>query len=429
MLLRENQTKSRRLSRRNLGIHFTRNKRCRVCKNKKIYKFLRLGPIPLANSLLKSEQLTSKEPFYPLDVYFCPECGLVQLKDVVSPEILFKDYVYLTGMSQTMKQHFYQLAVELINNFRLSRDDLVVDIGSNDGTLLKGFKQLGIKTLGIEPATNVALAAEREGIETINDFFSVEVAKDIIKRKGHARVITGTNVFAHINGLDGVLKAVNNLLTSNGMFVIEVPYLVDLLSKTEFDTIYHEHLSYFSLRPLVALLKRFNMELFDVKRIPVHGGSIRCYVTRSPSTIKSSVCKLLALEEKLKLNSLKTYLEFGARVRNIKRQLTSLLRTLKEKGYTIIGYGASAKGNTLLNYCKIRTNILDYIVDNTPFKQGLYTPGTHIPIVPTDRILENAPDYALLLAWNYLDEILRKEQKYRELGGKFIVPIPEPRIL
>jgi len=371
----------------------------------------------------------SKEPFYPLDVYYCPKCGLVQLRDVVSPKILFKDYVYLTGMSQTMKQHFGQLAGEVVNNFNLSQDDLVIDIGSNDGTLLKGFKQLGIKTLGIEPATNIALVAEREGIETINDFFSLNVANNIIERKSHAKAIIGTNVFAHINDLDGILKAVNILLARDGIFVIEVPYLVDLLSKTEFDTIYHEHLSYFSLRPLVTLFKRFNMELFDVKRVPVHGGSIRCYVRRSPSKVENSVYKLLVLEEDLRLNVFNAYLEFSAKVKNIKLQLTSLLKKSKENGSRIVGYGAAAKGNVLLNYCKIRTDILDYIVDNTPFKQGLYTPGMHIPVVPPDRLLRDEPDFVLLLAWNYLDEILKKEQKYRELGGKFIVPIPEPKII
>lgn len=390
---------------------------------------MELGPAPLANGFLKQEQLMSKEPFYPLDVYYCPKCGLVQLRDVVSPKILFKDYVYLTGMSQTMKQHFGQLAGEVVNNFNLSQDDLVIDIGSNDGTLLKGFKQLGIKTLGIEPATNIALVAEREGIETINDFFSLNVANNIIERKSHAKAIIGTNVFAHINDLDGILKAVNILLARDGIFVIEVPYLVDLLSKTEFDTIYHEHLSYFSLRPLVTLFKRFNMELFDVKRVPVHGGSIRCYVRRSPSKVENSVYKLLVLEEDLRLNVFNAYLEFSAKVKNIKLQLTSLLKKSKENGSRIVGYGAAAKGNVLLNYCKIRTDILDYIVDNTPFKQGLYTPGMHIPVVPPDRLLRDEPDFVLLLAWNYLDEILKKEQKYRELGGKFIVPIPEPKII
>jgi len=412
-----------------LRIDFIRNKRCRVCKNRRLRKFLKLGPTPLANSFLKQEQLTSEEPFYPLDVYFCPKCGLVQLRDVVSPEILFKDYVYLTGVSKTMRQHFYQVVTEIVNNFNLSEDNLVVDVGSNDGTLLKGFKQLGIKTLGVEPATNVALVAERDGIETVNDFFSAEVAENIITRKGHATVVIGTNVFAHVNDLDSILQAVDNLLTGNGIFIIEVPYLVDLLSKTEFDTMYHEHLSYFSLRPLVTLFKRFNMTLFDVKRIPVHGGSIRCYVRRPPSKIENSVYELLTLEEDLKLNSFNTYLKFGVRVRNIKLQLTSLLKRLKKERNRIIGYGAAAKGNTLINYCKIGTDILDYIIDNTPFKKGLYTPGMHIPVVPSDRILRDVPDYALLLAWNYLGEILEKEQKYRELGGKFIVPIPEPRIV
>jgi len=408
---------------------FKRKKRCRVCKNKRLYKFLKLGPIPPANRFLKQEQLLLKEPFYPLDIYFCPKCGLVQLRDVVSSETLFKDYVYLTGMSMTMKQHFHQLAVEVVNDINLNKDDLVIDIGSNDGTLLKGFKQLGTKTLGVEPATNLALIAEREGIETLNDFFSVKLAKNIVERKGHARVITGTNVFAHINDLDEILRAVDSLLTNNGIFIIEVPYLVDLLSKTEFDTMYHEHLSYFSLKPLVTLFRRFKMELSDVKRIPVHGGSIRCYVRRAPSAIQNSVYQLLTLEEDLKLGSFDTYLEFDVRVRNIRSQLTSLLKKLKREGHKIIGYGAAAKGNTLLNYCKIGPDILDYIVDNTPFKQGLYTPGMHIPVVPCHRIVKDLPDYTLLLAWNYLDEILKKEQKYRELGGKFIVPIPEPRIV
>jgi len=413
----------------NLRTDFTRNEGCRVCKNKRLRKFLKLGPTPLANSFLKQEQLASEEMSYPLDVYFCPECGLVQLRDVVPPEILFKDYVYLTGMSQTMKQHFYLLAVEVVNKFNLSKDDLVVDVGSNDGTLLKGFKQLGTKTLGIEPATNVALVAEREGIETVNDFFSMDVAKKIIRRSGHSRVITATNVFAHINDLHEIVRTVDSLLTIDGIFVIEVPYLVDLLSKSEFDTMYHEHLSYFSLRPLVTLFKKFKMELFDVKRLPVHGGAIRCYVRRSPSPIEDSVYQLLAQEETLRLGEFNTYLEFAANVKKIKFQLTSLLRKLKMQGCKIVGYGAAAKGNTLLNYCKIGTDILDYVVDNTPFKQGLYTPGMHISVAPPDRILQDVPDYALLLAWNYLDEILEKEQKYRELGGKFIVPIPEPRIV
>lgn len=406
-----------------------RNEKCRVCNNEGLRKFLKLGPTPPANSLLKQEELQLKEPFYPLDIYFCPKCGLVQLRDVVSPEILFKDYVYLTGMSKTMEQHFHLLAVEVANNFNLGKEDLVVDIGSNDGTLLKGFKKLGTRTLGIEPATNVALIAERGGIETLNDFFSVELAKYIIEKKGHARVIAGTNVFAHINDLNEILHAVKNLLTSDGIFIIEVPYLVDLLSKTEFDTMYHEHLSYFSLRPLVTLFKKFNMELFSVKRISVHGGSIRCYARRSPSTMQNSVYQLLSTEEDLKLNSFDTYLEFSARVRKIRLQLTSLLKRLKRGGHRIIGYGATAKGNTLLNYCKIGTDILEYIVDNTPFKQGLYTPGMHVPVVPSDRIIIDLPEYTLLLAWNYLDEISRKEQRYMELGGKFIVPIPEPRIV
>lgn len=411
------------------GVDFIRNRQCRVCKSERLQKFLELGPTPLANGFLKKEHLEYKESVYPLDIYFCAQCGLVQLRDVVSPELLFKQYTYLTGVSKTMQQHFSRLASELVNNLELSKDDLVIDVGGNDGTLLREFKQLGTRTLGVEPATNVADIAEKQGIETINDYFSVDVAKNIVTRKGRAKTIIGTNVFAHVNDLDRFLEAVNSLLASDGTFVIEVPYLVDLLSRTEFDTMYHEHLSYFAVRPLVTLFKRFDMELFDVKRMPVHGGSIRCYVGRSPPPRRTSVDQLLALEEDLMLNSLNTYLQFGSRVRDIRLQLTSLLKRLKREGHRIVGYGATAKGNTLLNYCKIGTDILDYITDNTSLKQGLYSPGMHIPVLPPERLLRDIPQYALLLAWNYLDEVLDKERDYRKLGGKFIIPIPEPRIV
>ena len=390
---------------------------------------MELGPSPLANAFLKEEELVLDEPFYPLDVYFCSECGLVQLIDVVLPEVLFKDYVYLTGMSETMKKHFYMLAEDAVHNFNVNKNDLVVDIGSNDGTLLKAFRQFGVRTLGIEPASNIALVAAREGIHTINALFSLDVASKIVDEEGNAKVITGTNVFAHVNDLASFLQAITKLLDHDGVFIIEVPYLVDLLTNNAFDTIYHEHLSYFSLKPLVRLFKRFDMELFNVKRTDVHGGSIRCYVRKAPSEINTTVNQLLALEEDLKLNSLKTFLDYNSKVKLTKSKLRGLLNGLKKKGYRLIGYGAAAKGNTLLNYCKIGTNLLDYIVDNTPLKQGLYTPGMHIPVLSPERILSDMPDFVLLLAWNYLDEILKKETRFRELGGKFIVPIPEPRII
>ena len=419
----------RNVTRKELQATFVKNKGCRICDSTRLYAFLELGPQPPANSFLSKDQLLTEERFYPLTIYFCEDCGLVQLRDIISPEVLFKHYVYLTGMSQTMKEHFYSVAAEIVEDFNLGKNDLVIDIGSNDGSLLNGFKQLGTQTLGIEPATNVALIAEANGIETINDFFSFDVSNNIIEKKGHAKVIIGTNVFGHVNDLHEFLKVVDSLLAHDGIFIVEVPYLIDLLSNTEFDTIYHEHLSYFSVRPLVTLFKRFNMELFNVKRVKVHGGTIRCYIRKEATEINESVHSLLRLEEDLKLGLRKTYSEFGDKTKQIRIKLNDLLSELKNKGCRIVGYGASAKGNVLLNYCKIGTDILDYVLDNTPLKQGLFTPGTHIPVQPPSRLLQDTPDYVLVLAWNHLNEILMKEQEYRKFGRKFIVPIPEPRII
>ena len=394
-------------------------------------KFLSLGPSPLANGFLKKEQLQFPEPYYPLDVYFCESCGLVQLIDVVPPEVMFRNYPYLSSMTYTLRTHFAMLASEIVEHFDLDSHSLVVDIGSNDGTLLKGFQSLNCNTLGVEPATNVAKIAEDAGVETVNDFFSETIASKVSRAKGKAKVITGTNVFAHINDLDGLLRGVNTLLHDNGVFIIEVPYLVDLIERREFDTIYHEHLSYYAVKPLAVLFKRFNMQIVDVKRISIHGGSIRVYVQKTSSKVHTaeSLAELLALEKKMRLDIAATYFEFAQYVANVRSRLVSLLSKLKLTGKRIVGYGAAAKGNTLLNYCKIGSETIDYIVDKTPLKQGLYTPGTHIPVMPPEKILEDMPDYVLTLAWNFLDEILKNEERYRALGGKFIVPIPEPKIL
>lgn len=394
-------------------------------------KFLSLGPTPLANGFLKKEQLQFRESYYPLDVYFCENCDLVQLMDVVPPEVMFRKYPYLSSMTNTLRTHFAMLAKEIVERFDLDSDSLVVDIGSNDGTLLKSFRSLNCNTVGVEPATNIAKIAQEAGIETVNDFFSETVASKVSRAKGKAKVITGTNVFAHVNDLDGLLRGISTLLDDNGVFVIEVPYLVDLIERREFDTIYHEHLSYYALRPLVVLFKRFNMRIVDVKRIGIHGGSIRVYIqkTKSKGPTAETVAELLTIEKKLRLDVATTYFEFAQYVANVKDRLVRLLRQLKEEGNRIVGYGAAAKGNTLLNYCKIGSETIDYIVDKTPLKQGLYTPGTHIPIAPPEKILEDMPDYVLTLAWNFLDEILQNEERYRGLGGKFIVPIPEPKII
>lgn len=402
---------------------------CRICGDKTLHKFLSLGPMPLANGFLREHQLSGPEPSYPLDVCFCGTCGLVQLGYVVASEIMFTDYPFLTSASEPARLHFAELAEDVIQRFSIPLGSLVVDIGSNDGTLLQNFQKHGMKALGVEPATNIAKLAASRGIETINDFFSQRVAEVICAERGQAKVITATNVFAHVHDLESLLRGVNYLLADDGVFTIEVPYLVDLLDKLEFDTIYHEHLSYFAVRPLITLFAKFGIGIVEVQRISHAGGSLRLCVQRSAQSPSSSVAELLKLEAEVRLDLLETYYKFGEGVEQVKGTLLSLLKSLKGQGVSIAGYGAPAKGNVLLNYCKIGTDILDYIIDTTPFKQGCYTPGMHIPVFPESRFHETPPDYTLLLAWNYANEILRKEETYRKAGGKFIVPIPKPHLV
>lgn len=402
---------------------------CRICHEEGLHTFLSFGSMPLVNNFLREDELSTPERRFPLDVCFCDTCGLVQLGYVVAPEIMFKEYAYVTGASEPLKTHFARLAEEIIQMFDVPRASLVVDIGSNDGTLLQNFQGLGMSVVGVEPATNISKLAASRGVETINDFFNVGVAGIIGAELGRAKVITATNVLAHVNDLENFLGGVTCLLADDGIFVIEVPYLVDLLDKLEFDTIYHEHLSYFALRPLVRFFARFDMGILKVKRISVHGGSIRLYVRKSARSSPPCFFELLQLEDELKLDSVETYQKFAEEVGRAKEALLPLLQSLKAAGASIIGYGAPAKGNTLLNYCKIGTDILGYIIDTTPFKQGRYTPGMHIPIFPQSHFHDIPADYALLLAWNYAEAIFQKEEAYRKAGGKFIVPIPKPQIV
>ncbi len=402
---------------------------CRVCEGKSLHRFLSLGSMPLANGFVRAEQLGMCNDCYPLDVCFCGDCGLVQLEHVVAPEIMFKEYSFLTGASEPARLHFAQLARGVIQKFGVPPGSLVIDIGSNDGTLLQSFKLFNMRVLGIEPATNVAELAASCGIETINSFFTERLAQEVRAERGRARVITAANVFAHVHDLGDLLRGVNCLLADDGVFVIEVPYLVDMIDKLEFDTIYHEHLSYFSMRPLAALFANFNMNIMEVERLGMAGGSIRVFVDKSDQSSSPSVDTLLKLEAEKGLYSTETYLKFAPEVSQIKEMLLSLLYSLKAQGATIIGYGAPAKGNVLLNYCKIGTDVLDYIIDTTPFKQGCYSPGMHIPVLPESQFHEKPPDFALLLAWNYADAILSKEEEYQSSGGKFIIPIPKPRLV
>ncbi len=409
--------------------NFVHRKNCRICGNTKLDKFLSLGPTPLANNFLKSDQLNREELYYPLDVYFCNKCHLIQLLDIVPPEVMFKDYAYITGASKPMELHFAGLTKDVSTNFKVNKDSLVVDIGSNDGTLLQYFSKIGLRVLGIEPASNIAQIARKRGVTTINKFFSKDCALEIYKKYGFADVILATNVFAHVDNLENILYGIDYLLSKDGLFVIEVPYLINLLDNIEFDTIYHEHLSYFSTYPLVYLFRKFGMKIVDIKQIPIHGGSIRIFVKRSTKKQSQNVSKFLLMEQNAEVDSLKTYTKFAKKVDLVKERLVKLLKTLKNEETRITGYGATAKGNTLLNYCKIGPDILDYISDTTAYKQGRYTPGMHIPIFPEEKFHKDIPNYSLLLAWNYADAILQKEQKYRRKGGKFILPLPDPKII
>ncbi len=404
--------------------------RCRICGSETLKKFLSLGPSPLANNFRTAQQLQQPEPYFPLDVWFCDRCWLVQLVDVVPPGTLFGEYAYLTGASQPMRLHFAGLAADLVQRFRLPRESLVVDIGSNDGIFLEQAQGHGLRGLGVEPAANVVAVAQERGVETLNAFFNMEVAKHIVREKGLAKVVVATNVFAHVHDLDGFVAAVVQLLAEDGVFVIEVPYVVDMLDRLEFDTIYHEHLSYFGMRPLTLLFDRFEMQVTHVSRLKVHGGSIRVYAQRPRDPAPSpAVSELVAQETAQGLGALGTYAQFAQRVHALKNELVDLLHHLKARGARIVGYGAPAKGNTLLNFCKIGTEILDYVIDTTPIKHGRYTPGMHIPVFPEQRFHKESPDYALILAWNYADEILEKEKAFRQRGGKFIIPIPRPTLV
>lgn len=403
---------------------------CRVCGSDRLTRFLELGPQPLANAFLDEKGLKEDEEKFPLDLYVCDECSHVQLLDVVSKETLFSHYLYFSTVSTTIPAHFASLAAEIAARHTV-RGDMVVEVGSNDGVLLSAFEGTGLRTLGVEPASNVAKVARQRGVATMNRFFTPETAAMIARDLGKAKVIIGNNVIGHIDDLAGVMTAVKGLLTEDGVFIFEVPYLVDLLEKNEFDTVYHEHLSYFAVRPAQTMLERSGLKLIDVKRQQVHGGTIRLYATHIESATRPApaVQEHVQLEETLGLATHAPYEAFAKRVQELRDTLIKLIADAKANGKRIAGYGAPAKGNTLLNYCGIGANDLDFIQDSTAAKQGLYTPGMHIPVVPPADFQANAPDIALMLAWNYQEEILGKEQAFRTNGGKFIVPIPMPRIV
>src|SRR5260221_2629686 len=406
-----------------------KNTKCRYCKSTHLIKFLSLGNHPPSDSFIRPNEIHS-EIRYPLEVYFCKECFLVQLVDVVPAEILFGEFLYLSSSSKALKNHYTNLAHILTNKFYLKSGDVVVDIGCNDGILLHGYAP-GLIKIGVEPSS-VAEVAMASGLEVVKAFFGEEAASEIVKKHKKAKVVTATNVFAHVDNIANFVKGLPILLDADGVFIIEAPYLIDLIDKTLFDTIYHEHLCYLSLTPLISFLSRFGLEIFDVERVPfgASGTAVRFFVKtkKSKRLIEKTVENMLIHEKQWGIGDIKKYLGYAKKVEKVKKDVLKLIRTIKKSGAHLGGYGAPAKGSTLLNYFELSTETIEYIAETNPIKQGLLTPGSHIPIICEEEFLKRMPEYALLLSWNYLDFFLEKSE-YIKRGGKFLVPLPKPIIV
>lgn len=414
-------------------IYLSRRKciRCRICLEKRLTKFLDLGLTPPADDFLLTERLGEPEVHYPLEVFICDNCSLVQIGYVVPPEILYqRDYPYETSITETGVRHFHSFADETYSRFGLASGDLVIDIGSNVGVLLQGFKNQGAEVLGIDPAKGISEIAKNNGIETINDFFTMDLAHKIVKERKKAKIVTGTNVVAHIDDLHSLVRGLDILLDKKGVFIFEAPYLIDLIENLEYDTIYHEHLSYLSLKPMTILFRKFEMEIIDINKVAIHGGSIRYFVARKNIyPVSKNVDKFLEVEKKKKIYEVETLKNFEKSVQSNREELSWMLQSIKHEGKRIAGVSAPAKGMTLLNYCRIGPEILDFVTEKSTLKIGKYTPGTHIRIVPDSELIKQRPDYALLLAWNFADEIINNLKDYKDGGGKFIIPIPKPHII
>ena len=401
---------------------------CRSCGGANLELILSLGETPLANALLTAEQRSQPEPRFPLDLVYCPDCALVQITETVPPEQLFRHYLYLSSFSDTMLQSAEEVANRLTDRRRLGPASLVVELASNDGYLLQYYQRRQVPVLGIEPAANVAKVAEDRGIPTLVRFFGEEVGRELRDQGKTADVIHANNVLAHVADLNGFVAGIALLLKDNGVAVIEVPHVKALVDHLEFDTIYHEHLCYYSLTALTPLFHRHGLTIVDVERLPIHGGSLRFYAARTGAP-SQAVRQLLAEEEAVGVARFAFYRDFGLKVAGLRERLRSELASLKREGKRLAAYGASAKGSTLLNYFEIGGDTLDFVVDRSTVKQGFYTPGTHLPILPTEALLESRPDYVLLLSWNFADEILAQQAAYRQQGGRFIIPIPDVKVV
>ena len=404
---------------------------CRSCGHDHLHLVLDLGKTPLANSLIAESDLSAPEDKFPLVLYFCPKCTLVQIGETVIPERLFKHYLYASSFSDTMLKHARELVELMMKTRKLNGDSLVIEIASNDGYLLQYYKQQGIPVLGIEPAENIAATAESEkGIPTLVEFFGPVLADRLVAEGRKADVMHANNVFAHVPNPSDFMAALRKVLKPGGIVVIEAPYLGELIDKLEFDTIYHEHFSYFSLTAVEVIARRHGMQVADVDLVNIHGGSLRLFITHEGAAVVSpKVTDMLAREKARGMDRPAYYDDFADKVWQLKAELVGRLKSLKQEGRSIAAYGASAKGSTLLNAFGIGRDVLDFVADRSTLKQGLYTPGTHLPIVPPSALAERAPDYALLLTWNFADEVLSQQKAYIDAGGHFIVPLPTVRVI
>ena len=407
-------------------------KKCRFCNEGLDLTFADLGTSPLSNSFLKKFNLNKKESIFPLHAYVCRNCFLVQLEEFKSPDKIFNDYAYFSSYSETWITHAKEYVNNIVKRFNFNHNNFVIEIASNDGYLLQNFQKKNIPCLGVEPAENVAEEAKKKGIKTLVKFFGKDTAKNISINQRKADLLLGNNVLAHVPDINNFVEGMKILLNSDGIITMEFPHLMQLIEKNQFDTIYHEHFSYLSLYTVIQIFEKYNLKIFDVDELETHGGSLRIYATHVENSIhivNDSVKKLLEKEINFGITDISTYKNFQENIIKIKNQLLNFMIKTKNEKKKIVCYGAAAKGNTLLNYCNIGLDNIDYVVDRSLYKQGMYLPGSHIPIKPVDEIKKTKPDYVLILPWNLQKEILEQISFIRNWGGKFVIPIPEVQIL